>query len=162
MKNTNKNNTATVNTTDLRSRILTCYESVEDFSSRFSISVDKLAGKKEFILEDIIVIRSALNLNDEEVKKYFFPDCQPKEKQSSMIDLLAVRGIIERLEKIEDGLNALDMMTTGKIRDVGDTISNEDFRDAFGFIMAGVMDKVTDLRANLTAGYFQERTRIWP
>lgn len=162
MKNTNKNNTATVNTTDLRSRILTCYESVEDFSRRFSISVDKLAGRKEFILEDIIVIRSALNLNDEEVKKYFFPDCQPKEKQSSMIDLLAVRGIIERLEKIEDGLNALDMMTTGKIRDVGDTISNEDFRDAFGFIMAGVMDKVTDLRANLTAGYFQERTRIWP
>ncbi len=162
MKNTNKNNTATVNTTDLRSRILTCYESVEDFSNRFSISVDKLAGRKEFILEDIIVIRSALNLNDEEVKKYFFPDCQPKEKQSSMIDLLAVRGIIERLEKIEDGLNALDMMTTGKIRDVGDTISNEDFRDAFGFIMAGVMDKVTDLRANLTAGYFQERTRIWP
>lgn len=162
MKNTNKNNTATVNTTDLRSRILTCYESVEDFSNRFSISVDKLAGRKEFILEDIIVIRSALNLNDEEVKKYFFPDCQPKEKQSSMIDLLAVRGIIERLEKIEDGLNALDMMTTGKIRDVGDTISNEDFRDAFGFIMAGVMDKVTNLRANLTAGYFQERTRIWP
>ena len=162
MKNTNKNNTTTANTTDLRSRILTCYESVEDFSSRFSISVDKLAGRKEFILEDIIVIRSALNLNDEEVKKYFFPDCQPKEKQSSMIDLLAVRGIIERLEKIEDGLNALDMMTTGKIRDVGDTISNEDFRDAFGFIMAGVMDKVTDLRANLTAGYFQERTRIWP
>lgn len=160
MKNTNKNNTATVNTTDLRSRILTCYESVEDFSNRFSISVDKLAGRKEFILEDIIVIRSALNLNDEEVKKYFFPDCQPKEKQSSMIDLLAVRGIIERLEKIEDGLNALDMMTTGKIRDVGDTISNEDFRDAFGFIMAGVMDKVTDLRADLTAGYFQERTRI--
>lgn len=162
MKNTNKNNTTTANTTDLRSRILTCYESVEDFSSRFSISVDKLAGRKEFILEDIIVIRSALNLNDEEVKKYFFPDCQPKEKQSSMIDLLAVRGIIERLEKIEDGLNALDMMTTGKIKDVGDTISNEDFRDAFGFIMAGVMDKVTDLRANLTAGYFQERTRIWP
>ena len=160
MKNTNKNNTTTANTTDLRSRILTCYESVEDFSSRFSISVDKLAGRKEFILEDIIVIRSALNLNDEEVKKYFFPDCQPKEKQSSMIDLLAVRGIIERLEKIEDGLNALDMMTTGKIRDVGDTISNEDFRDAFGFIMAGVMDKVTDLRADLTAGYFQERTRI--
>lgn len=160
MKNTNKNNTATANTTDLRSRILTCYESVEDFSSRFSISVDKLAGRKEFILEDIIVIRSALNLNDEEVKKYFFPDCQPKEKQSSMIDLLAVRGIIERLKKIEDGLNALDMMTTGKIRDVGDTISNEDFRDAFGFIMAGVMDKVTDLRADLTAGYFQERTRI--
>lgn len=162
MKNTNKNNTATVNTTDLRSRILTCYESVEDFSNRFSISVDKLAGRKEFILEDIIVIRSALNLNDEEVKKYFFPDCQPKEKQSSMIDLLAVRGIIDRLEKIEDGLNALDMMTTGKIRDVGDTISNEDFRDAFGFIMAGVMDKVTNLRADLTAGYFQERTRIWP
>lgn len=160
MKNTNKNNTATANTTDLRSRILTCYESVEDFSSRFSISVDKLAGRKEFILGDIIVIRSALNLNDEEVKKFFFPDCQPKEKQSSMIDLLAVRGIIERLEKIEDGLNALDMMTTGKIKDVGDTISNEDFRDAFGFIMAGVMDKVTDLRADLTAGYFQERTRI--
>ncbi len=162
MKNTTTNNTTTVNTTDLCSRILTCYESVEDFSSRFSISVDKLAGRKEFILEDIIVIRSALNLNDEEVKKYFFPDCQPKEKQSSMIDLLAVRGIIERLEKIEDGLNALDMMTTGKIRDVGDTISNEDFRDAFGFIMAGVMDKVTNLRADLTAEYFQERTRIWP
>lgn len=160
-KTTNSTTTATTGITNgIHARILHQYGSVEDFAARTNVSLDKLAGNEEFLLEDIIAIRTALNLDEKEVKEYFFPDWEPQEKQYAMIDLLTMQGIISRLEKIEDGLTALGMMTTGRIKDNGSEISEEDFQNAFDFVMDQIMDKLTDLRAELTGKYFLERERI--
>lgn len=142
MKNTN--NTNTNDKTDLSSRILRQYTSLEDFADRTGVPLAALTGKKEFVLEDIIKIRIALHLNDDETKRTFFPDMEPKEARHTVMDLLDMRDTIERLEDIESGLTALDMMVTGQVQAVGDTIAPEDFRNAFSFLSDELMNRVTD------------------
>ncbi len=159
MKTTNNTNTNTTDRTNLHNRILRQYTSLEDFADRTGVNLAALTGKDEFILEDIVKTRIALHLADDETKRIFFPDVKSQEAKHTMIDLLALRDIIERLEDIESGLTALNLMETGKIKDVGDTVSPEDFNHAFSFLMVGIMDKLTDLRAELTGKYFLERER---
>lgn len=155
-----KNVNTIIDTTALCSRILKGYESLEDFASKTNVKIDRLTGNDEFVLDDITSIRKELNLTDDEVMKFFFPDMKPEEKQYRMVNALAVERVVRRLEQIEDGLIALDMMTSGKIKDVGDTITNEDFEAGFNFIMSQVMDKLTDLRADLTRDYLLEKQRL--
>lgn len=155
-----KNMNTTIDTTALCSRILKGYESLEDFASRINVKIDRLTGKDDFVLDDISSIRRALNLTDSEVKEFFFPDMEPEGEKYIMINALAVEKVIRQLEQIEDGLTALDMMTSGTIKDVGDTVINEDFESGFNFIMGRILDKVTDLRADLTGKYLIERTRL--
>lgn len=159
-RNTMKNANTTFDTTVLCSRILKGYESLEDFADRTNVKIDRLTGKDEFVLDDISSIRKELNLTDDEVMKFFFPDMKPEEKQYSMVNALSVEKTLRRLEYIEDGLIALDMMTSGKIKDIGDTICNEDFESGFNFIMSQILDKVTDLRADLTRDYLLERQKL--
>lgn len=154
MKNMN-----TSNTNALRARILSQYETLEDFCDRVNVDLDKINGKEEMCLDDIVSIRCALNLTAEEAVTYFFPEMEPEEHNRAMANLLALRGVVERLEGIENGLTALDVMT-GKIKDIGDTVSNESFQGAFGFILDGVRERLTNLRAELTAKYFKESAAI--
>ncbi len=163
MKTTIEKNTIEKNTIDrtaLCERILIQYETLEEFADRTNVNIDRLKGKEEFVLGDIESITSALNLNEREVKAFFFPEMEPEDPKHATINLLAMQGIIRRLEHIEDGLNALDMITTGRILEVGDTISNEDFRDALEFVLHEVSEKVTDLRAELCGKYFGEYLRL--
>ena len=158
--NTNEKNTNTIDRTDLSSRILRQYASLEDFADRTGVNLAALTGKKEFVLEDIVKVRLALHLDDDETKRTFFPDMEPKEARHTVMDLLDMRDTIERLEDIESGLTALNLMVTGQVQAVGDTIAPEDFRNAFSFLSDELMDRVMNLRASLTATYFQERGRI--
>ncbi len=155
-----KNVNTSIDTTALCSRILMGFESLEEFASMTKVNKDKLNGKEEFVLDDISSIRKFLNLTDDEVREYFFPDMEPEGKKYVMVNMLAVENVIGRIEQIEDGLIALNMMTSGKIKDVGDTVTNEDFESGFNFIMSQVLDKVTDLRADLTSKYLIEKTRL--
>ena len=155
-----KNMNTTINSTALCSRILKGYESLQEFASKTNVSIDKLNGKDDFVLDDISSIRKTLNLTDDEVKEFFFPDMDPEEKKYIMINALAVEKVIRRLEQIENGLIALDMMTSGKIKDIGDTICNEDFEAGFNFVMGQILDKVTDLRADLTGKYFHDMAEV--
>ena len=155
-----KTNEKTWNTTALQKRILIQYESLNEFAAKMGINVEKLEGKEEFVLADIQSITNEFNLSEKEAMAYFFPEMEPEEPKYAMVNVLAMERIIRKLERIEDGLTALDMMTTGQIREVGDTITNEDFQNAFSFIMNEIMDKVTDLRADLNGKYFKEYDRI--
>lgn len=150
MKNTNTNTTSGES---IRARILGQYASLEDFGNRTGIDMAALTGAKEFVLEDIVKIRIALHLNDDETKRIFFPDMEPEGKKTAMANLLEMQTVIERLENIEKGMIALDLMATGQIKNVGDTVTNEDFQDGFRFIMAGILEQMIDLRADLTGKY---------
>ena len=158
MKNPNEKNT--FDTTALRARILTRYESIEDFSREANVKPEKLEGKEEFVLQDITRIVNALGLDREETRKFFFPDTEPEGKKATMANLLDMQTIIKRLENIEDGIIALDLMATGQIRNIGDTVTNEDFQNGFRFIMEGIMEQLTDLRANLNRQYARRLTII--
>lgn len=157
MKTNTTTNTNGLNA--LRTRILIQYDSMNDFAEKINVKLDKLNGKEEFCLEDIMSIRSALNLKANEVNDFFFSDFEPSERKSTMINVFALESMVRRLDHIESGLIALDMMVNGKIKDVGETISNEDFQDGFSFIMGEVMEKVSDLRADITSKYAQGYTR---
>ena len=158
-------NMNTITFDSLRDRIMT-YGSVELFAELVKLNAEELRqqldGKEEFTLEDIVKIRTELNLNDKETQLYFFPDYQPEEtsKSTKLINALDLRSIVKRLENIEDGINALDMLTTGQGMAIGDTITNEDFLDAFSYIMKNVKENVMDLRADLTGKYMHKCCQI--
>lgn len=157
MKTNEKNNTGR---TALQKRILLQYETLNDFAARIGISIDKLDEKEEFTLEDILTIRKEFNLNEMEIMEYFFPDYKPTEEKTIMISLITLESIIRGLEHIEDGLNAMDLMFKGNIREVGDTVTNEVFQDAYSFIMDQIYENVMGLRADLTSKYFITREII--
>ena len=143
----------------LRDRITFAYGSLDEFADRISMRpeklISKLDGEQEFDQEEIVTIHRALNLSDDEIREFFFPDYQPAEETHSafMLRQLDRRRVIERLEYLEDGIYALDMLTKGHGIHIGDTITNEDFLAAFTFIMDQVKENITTLRADLTRKY---------
>ncbi len=156
---TNEKNTTEISS-KLLARIICQYNSLNEFSAQTGINAAKLEGKEEFTLEDILSVRKTFNLDDKETQAYFFPDYKPAKDKTTMISLITLESIIRRLEHIEDGLNALDLLAKGNILEIGSTITNEDFQGGFNFIMEQVIDQVTELRAQLTGKYFIGRERM--
>ncbi len=152
-----KTNNTTFDT--LRDRITLTYDSLDEFADRIRMKpkklISKLDGEQEFVQEEIVAIRTELNLSDDEVRLYFFPDYQAAEepKPAFILRQLDRRNVIERLEHIEDGIDALDLLTNGQGIKIGDTLPTEQFLDSFNFVLSQVKESIVDLRAELTAKY---------
>lgn len=69
-----------------------------------------------------------------------------------MENKLFLLNVSDKLEFIEDGINAARALAAGRNDSVDCTMSEEEYKNAQAWIYDHLMDDLQDVRANVTAG----------
>lgn len=68
--------------------------------------------------------------------------------------------IIDRIEFLEDGVNAARILATGRDKSIGHYLEKDEYNEAQAWIFDHLTDEFQSLRAELTADAFRECKEI--